>query len=97
MKGFFKDFQIQIRRTMFVEMGAQFYGGVITKALCTASTLLFCLLEPSQRDECFSQPHKNRLQCSLLLLLRRGFGDEEDAALSGLPWEGESGCTSTPV
>lgn len=38
MKGFCKDFQIQIRRTMFVEIGAQLYGRVITRAPCTAIT-----------------------------------------------------------
>lgn len=57
MKGFFKDFQIQIRRMMFVEIGAQFYGCSITKVPRTAITsakLLFYPLEPSQQGDCFS-------------------------------------------
>ena len=75
MKRFFKDFQIQIRRTKFVELRDQFYGCVVPKAPCTAITsaeLLFCLLEPSQQGDCFSRPNRNSLQCSLLLL-RRGY------------------------
>lgn len=37
------------------------------------------------------------LQYSLLLLLYKGYGDEEDVVLSALLWGGKSGCTSTPV
>lgn len=46
MKGFFKDFQIQIRRMMFVEIGAQFYGCTITKVLRTAITSAKLLFYP---------------------------------------------------
>lgn len=86
MKGVFKGFQIPIRRLAFVEVRAQVCGCAIADVLCVAVTsakLLWYLLEPSQ-------PHTAPSSCSC----SRGHGPEQDAVLPGLPWEGESRCTS---
>lgn len=83
---------------MFVEMGAWSYGCVTTKAPRTAITsakLLF--LPPGALPAGWLLLPAPRKHAPVRLLLLRAYGDEEDAVLSGLLWEGESGCASAPV